>query len=75
MIDPNLFKLGKNIRDAREKMGLSQEDFARSADIARSYFGRVERGEQNVSVKTLIKIAKTLKIEMGNLFPALKNIV
>jgi transcriptional regulator with XRE-family HTH domain len=53
-------QLGKAIRSAREQGGYSQEGFARHADFDRSYFGAIERGEFNVSLDTLVKIAAGL---------------
>lgn len=71
---PNLVKIGKKIREMRETKGFSQEDFAARADLARTYYGRIERGEQNVSVQNLIRIALVLRVEMGELFPPLNSL-
>lgn len=71
---PNLVKIGKKIREARKAKGFSQEDFAAEANLARSYLGRLERGEQNISIQNLIQIALTLKIELYELLPALKQL-
>lgn len=71
---PNLIKIGKRIRAIREERGYSQEEFAATAQLGRSYAGRVERGEQNISMQNLIQIALTLKVEVGELFPPLKEL-
>jgi transcriptional regulator with XRE-family HTH domain len=71
---PNLIKIGKRIRAIREKRGYSQEDFAAAAQLGRSYAGRVERGEQNISMQNLIQIALTLVVEVGEFFPPLKEL-
>lgn len=71
---PNLIKIGKRIRAIREERGYSQEDFAAAAQLGRSYAGRVERGEQNISMQSLIQIALTLKVEIGELFPPLREL-
>jgi len=71
---PNLVKIGKKIRAIREAQGYSQEDFAAAAQLGRSYAGRVERGEQNISMQSLIQIALTLKVEVGDLFPPLREL-
>jgi transcriptional regulator with XRE-family HTH domain len=68
---PNLVKIGKRIQALRKEKGYSQEEFAYMAGIARTYMGRVERGEQNISIQNLIKIAKCLKVEVGELIPAI----
>ena len=70
----NLIKIGKRIRELRETAGFSQEDFAAQAQLGRTYYGRVERGEQNISVQNLIHIAFALKIEVGELIPKLKEL-
>jgi transcriptional regulator with XRE-family HTH domain len=52
--------LGVAIRDAREERGLTQGAFAASVGLDRSYFGAIERGEFNVTLGTLLKIADGL---------------
>lgn len=71
---PNLVKIGKLIREARKSKGYSQEDFAAEAGLGRTYMGRVERGEQNISILNLIKISITLQVEPAELLPTLKSI-
>jgi len=61
-------KVGLNIRRIREKRGLSQEKLAALAGIHRVYMGQVERGEKNVGVVNLEKIANALKIPVHILF-------
>ena len=61
--------LGKKIRAVREAAGLSQEDAAMEADLDRAYYGRIERGQVNVSALNLLKIAKVLKVDVGDFFP------
>ncbi len=51
-----------NIKRMREAAGLSQEDLAHEAGLDRTYVGSVERGERNVSLKNIERIAKALKI-------------
>lgn len=68
----NLIKIGKKIREARKSKGFSQESFAAEVGMGRTYMGRVERGEQNISIQNLIEIALTLKIEVGDLIPKLR---
>ena len=70
---PHLILLGKRIRKIREECGYSQEEFAMKADIDRSYMGGIERGERNISSINLIRIAKILKVEVGELFPPVRN--
>lgn len=69
---PNLVKIGKLIREARKAKGYSQEAFAAEAGLGRTYMGRIERGEQNVSIQNLIQIALTLQVEVNELVPKIK---
>ncbi len=54
-------KVGANIRKYRERKGLTQEELAFEADLHRAYIGQIERGEKNIGVQNLEKIAKALK--------------
>jgi transcriptional regulator with XRE-family HTH domain len=65
---PVLVDLGQRIRTVREKQGLSQESVALASGIDRSYFGGIERGEHNVAVVNLEKIAIALGISLKDLF-------
>jgi transcriptional regulator with XRE-family HTH domain len=55
--------LGNNLRAFREAEGVSQEAFADVLGVHRTYMGALERGERNVSLKSVEKIAGKLKIE------------
>jgi transcriptional regulator with XRE-family HTH domain len=55
--------LGKNLRGFREAEDLSQEAFAEVLGVHRTYMGALERGERNISLKSVEKIAGKLKIE------------
>jgi transcriptional regulator with XRE-family HTH domain len=62
-----LVKLGASIRQRREGLGYSQEAFANRCGVHRTYVGKVERGEQNVSVGSLLRIAKGLGVRVSEL--------
>jgi len=64
---PILIKLGLKIRALRESQGLSQESVALGSGIDRSYFGGIERGEHNVAVVNLEKIAIALDVQVADL--------
>jgi transcriptional regulator with XRE-family HTH domain len=72
--NPKLALLGQQIRRLRDEKGLSQEEFAGLADIDRAYYSGIERGERNVSAVNLIKIADSLGVEVGKLFPPLSTL-
>jgi transcriptional regulator with XRE-family HTH domain len=71
---PSLVKLGMRIRELRKSKGFSQENFAAEVGLDRTYMGSVERGERNVAALNLIRIAKCLNLEVGELFPAVKTL-
>jgi transcriptional regulator with XRE-family HTH domain len=60
-------RLGDRIRKLRDSRGWSQEEFADSSDINRSYMGRIERGELNLTLDTMRKVAKGLGISVSAL--------
>ena len=55
--------LGRRIRQLRRRRELTQEAFGEAAGIHYKYLGAVERGERNLSLKQLLKIARALQIE------------
>ena len=59
---------GAKIRNIRIERGLSQEKLAFLAGLHRTYIGAIERGERNVSSRNIEKIAKTLKVDLEELF-------
>jgi len=61
-------KFGKKVKEFRLKKGLSQEQLALSAEIDRTYLPSIEKGERNVSITIVEKIAKGLNIEIIDLF-------
>ena len=55
--------LARNVRLIRNKLNLSQEQLAADAGLHRTYIGSIERGERNVSVDNIEKIAVALKVK------------
>lgn len=60
-------RVGKNIRAKRKEKGFTQESFALHVKVDRSYMGRIERGEANISVDILNMIAKAVECEAHEL--------
>jgi len=69
---PVLKKLGRNIRAARRATGMSQESLALAAGLDRSYVGGVERGERNIAVVNLVRLAKALAVPASALLEDLR---
>ena len=59
---------GEKIRQLRKEKGWSQEQFAQRCQLHRTYIGIVERGEKNLSLENIEKIAKVLGVEIKDLF-------
>lgn len=58
---------GARVRQLRKEAGFSQEDFALEIGLDRTYMGGVERGERNLALLNIRKIAKGLKISVSKL--------
>lgn len=63
-----LSRFGKRVRSLRERTGLSQEQLAEKAGIHRTYLGGVERGERNLGLKNVFRIAVALGVSVADLF-------
>ena len=61
-------KLGQRIKYLRNEMGISQEKFALSIDMDRTYYASVESGKRNISITNIHKIANGLGITLEELF-------
>jgi transcriptional regulator with XRE-family HTH domain len=66
-VDPYLDILGKRIRAHRRDLDMSQEDLAHEAGLDRSYVGRIERGEQNLTFAALVKLCRAMRCDVAAL--------
>lgn len=65
-------KIGKTIRRLRLAKGWTQEEFAEHATLHATYIGGIERGERNVGLDNLIKIARALQVNVSELLRGVK---
>jgi transcriptional regulator with XRE-family HTH domain len=61
-------RFGARVRRLRNERGLSQEAFADLCGLHRTYIGSVERGEQNLSLVNIGRLAATLGVSLAELF-------
>ena len=67
-------KIGNRIRELRSHTGLSQEKFALSISMDRTYYASVESGKRNISLQNIEKIANGLNISLSELFHTVESI-
>lgn len=60
-------KFGRRVSSLRRENGLSQEALAERADLHRNYVGGIERGERNVGLRNIVKLAKALGVTTSEL--------
>lgn len=66
-LETSLHIIGERIRTLRKERGYSQESFAYHAGLNRGYMGKIERGENNVTIGTLLLVCNALSIKMEKL--------
>ena len=66
--DTYLKKFGANLRKIRKEKGYTMESLANEADMEYRQLGRIERGEINTSLISLLRISEVLKVEVSTLF-------
>lgn len=64
-------RFGERLRELRHKTGLSQEDLALEAGLDRTYVSSVERGERNISLQNISRLAKALGVQAARLLDTL----
>ncbi|PHS63355.1 MAG: transcriptional regulator [Flavobacterium sp.] len=63
-----LIKFGNIVRKLRKEKGISQEELAYRADLHRTYIGMIERAEKNITLLNIEKLAKSLDVNITDLF-------
>lgn len=72
--DIALIKLGNKIRALRQAQGISQENFAQRANIERARYGKIERGELNISMHVLFHLAHELEVPPAELVEEIRSV-
>lgn len=62
-------RFGTRLREVRQQKGISQEKLAELAGLHRTYVSSVERGERNISLVNIEKLARALVVAMAELMP------
>lgn len=65
--------LGQRIRQLRTEQGYSQEGFADTCGVHRTFMGTIERGESNLSFLNIAKVAATLDVSLSKLFSEIES--
>ena len=63
-------RVGLRIKELRSQLGMSQETFAYSIEMSRTYFAEVETGKRNVSIENIDRIATGLNVSLREFFNA-----
>ena len=66
-----LEKFGVRVRELRQGLELSQDKFAAQCEMDRTYMGGIERGERNLVLRNIERIAKALNISISELMDGL----
>ena len=61
-------KVGKRIKELRNKLGISQEELAFRSEIHRTYIASLEVGKRNVTIETLEKVVNALEVSLSEFF-------
>ena len=61
-------RVGKALRRRRKALGMSQESYAALVNVHRNYYGEVERGERNLTLKSIAKICAGMKAKVWEVF-------
>ncbi len=61
-------QFGESVRELRKAAGLSQEELADLAELDRSYVGCIERGERNLSIENVCRLARAIGVSPAKFF-------
>ena len=67
MQDDPVIRFGKRVRELRDSLAITQDELAHLAGMDRSYVGQIERGEKNITIKAIYKLAHALGVRASQL--------
>lgn len=67
VVDQDLVPLGEAVRRLRKARGLTQEDLSGLTELHRNHIGGIERGERNITIKTILALAQALEVRPADL--------
>ncbi|MBO1068316.1 MAG: helix-turn-helix transcriptional regulator [Dolichospermum sp. DEX189] len=67
-MDARMDAFGIRVRYFRKRLKLSQDELAEKSDLHRTYIGAVERGERNISLMNIFRLADALQVTAKDLF-------
>lgn len=65
--------LGERVRERRQELGLSQERLAEGTALHWSFIGRIERGQANLTLRNILRLAEVLDVDPGVLVEGLRS--
>jgi len=71
--DRTLVSFGRNVAKIRNDRGFSQDKLAEKADLDRTFVSGIERGIRNPGIKTVLRIARALNVDVSELFKGIKS--
>lgn len=67
VVDQDLVPLGEAVRRLRKARGLTQEDLSGLTELHQNHIGGIERGERNITIKTVLALARALEVSPAEL--------
>ena len=65
--------VGRRVRELRKKIGVSQEELAARAALHRNYVGSVERGERDIGIVAMGRLARALEVSLAEFFTVFRH--
>jgi transcriptional regulator with XRE-family HTH domain len=66
--------IGRRVRSLWRELGISQEELAARADLHRNYVGSVERGERDIGIGAVARLAHALRVSLAEFFAPFRSI-